>query len=229
MAGHSHWAQIKHKKAIVDAKKSQIISKLIRAITIAAREGSNPETNFKLRSAIERAREFQVPLENIERAIKKLESEQKLEEIIYEAYIDEVQLLIKAITDNRNRTLGEIKHLLNMFGGRLAEPGSVQWNFEEKGIIIISKEDENKILEFSDFIQDFEEKDGDIMLITDIKHLNILKEKLNSKNINIKNIEIELRPINKLKNIDNSKKEKVNKFIDEVLNLDEVDEVFTNF
>jgi transcriptional/translational regulatory protein YebC/TACO1 len=71
MAGHSHWAQVKHKKALVDAKRGQIISKLIRAITIAAREGNNPETNYKLRSAIERAKEFQVPLENIERAIKK--------------------------------------------------------------------------------------------------------------------------------------------------------------
>ena len=228
MAGHSHWAQIKHKKAALDAKRGQLISKLIRAITIAAREGSNPETNPKLRSAIERAKEFQVPLENIERAIKKSEGEEKLEEIIYEVYLDEVQVLIRAITDNKNRTLGEIKHLLNNFGGRLAEPGSVRWNFQERGVVVISKKDENKILEFSDLIQDFEEKNGDILLITEVKKINDLKSKLEEKNVEIKETYFELRPINTLKNLEKNKIERLNKFIEEALNLDDVEEVFTN-
>jgi YebC/PmpR family DNA-binding regulatory protein len=170
MAGHSHWAQVKHKKAALDAKRGQIVSKLIRAITIAAREGNNPETNYKLRSAIERAKEFQVPLENIERAIRKGESrEDNLEEIIFEAYLGDVQILIKAITENKNRTLGDLRHLLNRFNGRLAEPGSVIWNFQEKGVIVVSKNDEAKVLEFAELIEDYEEKNGDILLITSHK------------------------------------------------------------
>jgi len=229
MAGHSHWAQIKHKKAIVDAKRGQTISKLIRAITVAAREGNNPETNYKLRSAIEKAKEFQVPLENIERAIKKGESkEDNLEEIIFEAYLDEAQILIKAITDNKNRTLGDLRHLLNKFNGRLAEPGSVIWNFKEKGVIIISKSDEDKALDFVDLITDFQEKNGDILLITETEKLNELKNKLEANGIKIKESYFEFKPINTLENISDNLKTRINQLIEELLSLDDVDEVFTN-
>jgi len=229
MAGHSHWAQIKHKKALLDAKRGQIISKLIRAITIAAREGNNPETNYKLRSAIERAKEFQVPLENIERAIKKGGAkEDNLEEIIFEAYLGDVQILIKAITDNKNRTLGELRHLLNRFNGRLAEPGSVIWNFKEKGVVVVDKSHEAKVLEFADLIEDYEEKNGDILLITGPSLLNELKNKLESNGIEIKDSYIDFRPLNVLENIDNNLKSKVNQLIDELLNLEDIDEVFTN-
>jgi len=229
MSGHSHWAQVKHKKAIVDAKRGQLISKLIRAITIAAREGNNPETNYKLRSAIERAREFQVSLENIERAIKKGESrEDNLEEIIFEAYLGDVQILIKAITDNKNRTIGDLRHLLNRFNGRLAEPGSVIWNFKEKGVIIISKNDESKVLEFVDLIEDFQEKNGDILLITDPNLLNELKNKLESNKIDVKDSYLDFRPLNILENIDDNLKTKVRQLAEELLNLDDVDDVFVN-
>jgi YebC/PmpR family DNA-binding regulatory protein len=229
MAGHSHWAQVKHKKAVVDAKRGQIISKLIRAITIAARGGNNPETNYKLRSAIERAKEFQVPLENIERAIKKGESrEDNLEEIIFEAYLVDVQILIKVITDNRNRTLGDLRHLLNRFNGRLAEPGSVIWNFNEKGVIVVSKNDEAKVLEFADLIEDYEERNGDIMLITNTSFFNELKNKLESSKIEIKDSYLDFRPLNILENIDDNLKMKVKQLVEELLNLDDVEEVFTN-
>ncbi len=229
MAGHSHWSQVKHKKAQTDAKRSQIISKLIRAIVVALREGNNPETNPKLRSAIERAKKFQVPLENIEKIIKKSEAqENKLEEVIYEAYLDEVQLIIKAITDNRNRTLGELRHLLNNYGGRLAEPGSAIWNFQEKGIIVVDKNDENKILELSDYFEDLEEKNGDILLITSVEKMSPLKKILEERAINIKDSYLELKPINSLQNLDKNKEEKLNKLIEDILSLDDVEEVFTN-
>ena len=229
MAGHSHWAQIKHKKAVVDAKRGQLISKLIRAITIAAREGNNPETNYKLRSAIERAKEFQVPLENIERAIKKGETkEDNLEEIIFEAYLGDVQILIKAITDNKNRTVGDIRHLLNRHNARLAEPGSVIWNFKEKGVIVISKDNSEKVLEFADLIEDYEEKKEDILLITEVNNFNELKNKLELKQIEIKDSYLEFRPINILENTDDNLKTKTNQLVEELLNLDDVDEVFTN-
>jgi len=229
MAGHSHWAQVKHKKAALDAKRGQIVSKLIRAITIAAREGNNPETNYKLRSAIERAKEFQVPLENIERAIKKGESrEDNLEEIIFEAYLEDVQILIKTITDNKNRTLGDLRHLLNRFNGSLAEPGSVIWNFKEKGVIVVSKDNETKVLEFADLIEDYEEKNGDILLITNPSFLNELKNKLESSKIEIKDSYLDFRPLNTLENIGDNLKMKVKQLVEELLNLDDVEEVFTN-
>ena len=229
MAGHSHWAQIKHKKAVVDAKKGQLISKLIRAITIAAREGNNPETNYKLRAAIERAKEFQVPLENIERAIKKGESkEDNLEEIIFEAYLGDIQILIKAITDNKNRTLGEIRHLLNKYGGRLAEPRSVIWNFQEEGVVLISKDDEAKVLDFADLFEDIQYKNGDILLITNSGQLNELKDKLKANNIQVKDSYLEFRPLNTIENFSENLKIKANQLIEELLNLDDVEEVFTN-
>lgn len=229
MAGHSHWAQVKHKKALIDAKKGQLISKLIRQITIAAREGNNPETNYKLRSAIERAKEFQVPLENIERAIKKGETrDDNLEEIIFEAYLNEVQILIKAITDNKNRTLGDIRHLLNRYNGRLAEPGSVIWNFQEKGVVVIDKIYANQILELVDFYEDIFEKNGDILLITDLGKFNSLKKILEDKKISIKDSRIEFRPINILENFNETLKNKLDQLIEDLLNLDDVEEVFTN-
>lgn len=228
MAGHSHWAQVKHKKAVVDAKRGQLISKLIRAITIAARENNNLETNYKLRSAVERAKSFQVPLENIEKAIKKgIETSDKLEEIIYEAYYDDIQLLIKAITDNKNRTLGDIKHLLNKFNGRLAEPGSVKWNFKEKGLIICSKEDEDKILNLVDYYEDLSEQNGEILLITNLQNFSQLRQKLEELEVKIKDFQIELLPLTTIE-VNNEKRSKLNNLIEQLLSLDDVEEVFTN-
>ncbi|GBD34559.1 putative transcriptional regulatory protein [bacterium HR35] len=229
MAGHSHWAQIKRKKAVLDVKKSQLISKLINAITVAAREGNNPETNPKLRNAIERAKEFKVPLENIERAIKKAEDKNlNLEEVWYEAYFEEVSLLIKAITDNKNRTLGEIKHVLNKFNAKLATPGSVKWNFEEKGVVEISKTNEDKIIGFFDLISDLQEKNENIMLITSVKNLNELKNKLLEAKIEILDSYIEFFPLNPIEIKDKAKLEQITNLINELLELEDVDEVFTN-
>jgi len=189
MAGHSRWAQIKHKKAILDQKKGQLFSKLANEITIAVKEGGkDPEGNFKLKAAIEKARSLGMPQENIERAIKRGSGEIEsgnLEECFYEIYGPEgVAILVKAITDNKNRTSSEIKGILNKFGGKLGETGSVKWLFKEQGIIIFDKKyfDENlelKLIElgandikvnenvevyfdvdkFSDFKKFFEEKD----------------------------------------------------------------------
>ncbi|MCS7200648.1 MAG: YebC/PmpR family DNA-binding transcriptional regulator [Patescibacteria group bacterium] len=228
MAGHSHWAQVKHKKAVVDAKRSQLVSKLIRAITIAARENNNIESNYKLRSAVERAKNFQISLQTIERAIKKAEeSSEKLEEIVYEAYFDEVQILIRAITDNRNRTLGEIKHILNRFNCRLAEPGSVKWNFQEKASVVCDRKDEEKILEFVDYYDDLLIQNDDILLITSLAKLNSLREKLDEAGIEVKDSGIGLIPISTI-DIDPNKKEILNSLVEQLLSLDDVEEVFTN-
>ena len=136
MSGHSHWAGIKHKKEITDKKRGQIFSKMAKILEIAAKKGGDPNMNPGLRLAIDKAKSVNMPNDNIERAIKKGAGENKegqLEEITYEAYGPfGAALIIEAITDNRNRTLAEIKHILNTFSGKLAETGGVRYLFDRK-------------------------------------------------------------------------------------------------
>ncbi len=134
MSGHSKWSQIKHQKAITDHKRGQIFSKLLNAIAIAARLDPNPEYNPRLRTAIQKAKEANVPNENIDRAIARaLESTKNLEEIFLEAYgPGGVAILIEVITDNKNQIIAEIKKILNTTHGKWAEPGSVRWAFEKE-------------------------------------------------------------------------------------------------
>ncbi|MBI2644370.1 MAG: YebC/PmpR family DNA-binding transcriptional regulator [Candidatus Wildermuthbacteria bacterium] len=142
MSGHSHWAGIKHKKGLADAKRSKLFSKFARELTIAARQGGDPSINTVLRAIIEKAKDINMPSENITRAIKRGTGEEtgaRLEEVLLEAYgPGGAALLIKGITDNRNRMLGEVKQILARHQGKLAEGGSVRWMFEQKGVIIIS-------------------------------------------------------------------------------------------
>ena len=144
MSGHSKWAQIKHKKAATDARKGKLFGKLARLITIAAREkGPDPEKNPSLRVAIAKAREANMPSDNIERAIKKAggaEAGEALQEFTYEAYgPGGTALIITGITDNNNRTSNEIKHLLALSGAKWANPGSVLWAFEKRDSEWVSK------------------------------------------------------------------------------------------
>jgi YebC/PmpR family DNA-binding regulatory protein len=157
MAGHSHWKQIKTQKSAADAERSRIFSKLLNSIAIAAREETNPQFNARLRAAIEKAKEYKVPQENIERAIKRAAlKENNLEELIIEAYgPGGAAIAIEAITDNRNRTLNEIKEILRNHDAKLGEPGSVRWAFllpeknetewKPKFTQAISGEDKNKL------------------------------------------------------------------------------------
>lgn len=149
MAGHNKWAQIKHQKATTDKKRGVIFSKLLKAISIAAREEKNPAFNPRLRTLVEKARDAAVPNETIERAIKKTQNAEALEELILEGYgPDGIAFLITIITDNRNRTINEIKHLLSNHGGKLAEQGSVRWAFDNekpKFPQTISEENKQKI------------------------------------------------------------------------------------
>src|SRR6201988_3119855 len=143
MSGHSKWASIKHKKAIVDARRGQHFTKLARAITVAAREGGgDPDGNPALALAIQKAREASMPKDNIERAIAKGTGEgvdaDQIETVVYEGYgPGGVALLIEAMTDNRNRTSADVRHALSKHGGNLGEPGSVSYLFDKKGTIVI--------------------------------------------------------------------------------------------
>ena len=140
MSGHSHWASIKHQKGIADAKRGQAFSKITRLITIAAKNGKDPATNPKLRIVIEQAKELNMPKENVERAILKGSGElagENLEEVLFEAFgPGGAALIIEGITDNKNRTNGDIKQILNQNNGKLAGEGAVRWLFERKGLII---------------------------------------------------------------------------------------------
>jgi len=137
MSGHSKWSKIKHQKKTTDARKGKIFSKMAKMIAIAARKGGDPSRNPGLRIAIEKAKAVNVPNDNIQRAIKRGTGESKeeqLEEVAYEAYgPNGTPLIIETITDNKNRTLSEIKHILNNFNGKLAQTGSVKYLFEKRG------------------------------------------------------------------------------------------------
>lgn len=146
MAGHSRWTQIKHKKALTDAKKSQRFSKIIREILAAARDNPDPQSNTRLRTVVDRARDEGVPKENIERAIARAagpkDHHEDLDEFLVEAvFPGGVMLLIEGMTDNKNRTLAEIRHTLLRHGASLASPGSVVWNFEKVGVITLPREE----------------------------------------------------------------------------------------
>ncbi len=143
MSGHSKWASIKHKKAVVDARRGQHFTKLARAITVAAREGGgDPEANASLASAVQKARDASMPKDNIERAIAKGTGEgadaDAIESVVYEAYgPGGVALLIEALTDNRNRTGADVRHALTKHDGTLGEPGSVGYLFDKRGVIVV--------------------------------------------------------------------------------------------
>src|SRR5579875_1031469 len=143
MSGHSKWASIKHKKAVVDARRGQHFTKLTRAITVAAREGGgDPDGNPSLSLAIQKAKDASMPKDNIERAIQKGTGEgldaDAFETVLYEGYgPGGVALLIEALTDNRNRTGADVRHLLGKHGGNLGEPGSVSYLFDKQGVIVV--------------------------------------------------------------------------------------------
>jgi len=158
MSGHSKWATIKRKKEATDAKRSNMYAKLLRAVEVAAREGGgNVDANMTLASAVEKAKSFSVPNDNIDRAIKRGSGElgdgQRYEEVVYEGYAPGgIALLIEALTDNRNRTAQEIRHAFTRNHGNLGETGSVAWQFTRKGVITVEKieaPDEERLLEIA--------------------------------------------------------------------------------
>lgn len=141
MSGHSHFKSIKYKKGLADAKRGQAFSKLAREIAIAAKQGGDPEFNAKLRLAIEKARDVRMPTENVERAINRGAGEvagEKLEEVLFEAYgPGGIAIIVEGITDNKNRTLGEIKQILSQNGGKLVGEGAIKWMFERRGCLTL--------------------------------------------------------------------------------------------
>lgn len=236
MSGHNKWANIKHRKAAQDAKRSKIFTKIIREIIVAAREGGgNPDTNPRLRAVLEKAREANMPKDTIERSIKKgtgeLEGE-RYEEVIYEAYAPGgVALYILALTDNKNRTAQELRHLLSKNGGSLAESGSVAWIFERKGVVEIPAEkiaslDEFMLMAIDAGAEDIEEGDP-VLVYTAPENLSTLREALASNGFEGQ-ARITYKPKNTVR-VTGSEAERVLKLLDILDENDDVQEVFGNF
>jgi len=183
MSGHSKWAKVKYQKAVKDPKKGKAFSKLTNLITVAAREGGDMETNPKLRLAIEKAKALDMPKDNIDRAIQRGIGEgsegKKLEELICEAYGPAgTAILIQVITDNKNRTLAELRHLLSIYDAKMANSGSVRYMFQETGKITVSKISWNDSLALKTIekgAEEIKEKDEMIEIYTSVSNLNNLK------------------------------------------------------
>ncbi|MFA5271595.1 MAG: YebC/PmpR family DNA-binding transcriptional regulator [Candidatus Omnitrophota bacterium] len=209
MSGHSKWASIKHKKGAADAKRGQLFTKLIREITVAAREGGGkPDMNARLRTAIDRARTANMGSDNIENAIKK--GTGQLEGVIYESCIFEaygpggVAIIVETLTDNKNRTSAEVRNIFSKKTGSLAGAGSVSWMFKKKGDILIDKsqvksEDELYSISLDAGADDVQVGEKNYEIFCDQKDFEKLKDALNANNIKIEEAEITMVPSSKVK------------------------------
>lgn len=240
MSGHSHWASIKYKKGLEDAKRGQAFSKVTRLISLAAREkGSDPKTNYKLRIAIDQAREFNMPQDNIERAIKKGTGE--IEGVIIENILLEgfgpggIGILIEAITDNKNRTVADARNILENYGGKLAS-GGVLWMFEQKGVIEIDTKDQISNLKNEDLelliieagAEDIEHKPDTLEVYTKPEELEKVKKDLEEKGIKIKSAALGWNSKEEINIEDKTVKEKIEKLFEALDEHDDVQEIYSN-
>jgi len=237
MSGHSKWSSIKHKKGIADARKGKIFTKLIREITVAARlGGSDPSGNPRLRAAIAAAKAENMPKENIERAIKKGTGELEgaaYEEASYEGYgPGGVAVLVDCLTDNRNRTVAEVKHLFERHGGSLGEPGCVAWLFEKKGLIVVEKDkvNEEKLLDVAleAGAEDVREGDSEFEVITEPSDFETVKKAIEDDGIPYSVAEISMIPKNTVK-LDGKKAQQMLSLMQALEDNDDVSHVYANF
>ncbi len=238
MSGHSKWSTIKRKKGAMDAKRGKIFSKLIREITVAARlGGGNPDGNPRLRAAIAAAKAENMPKENIERAIKKgtgeLSGATHWEEINYEGYgPGGVAVLVDTLTDNKNRTTGEIRHIFSKNNGSLGETGCVSWIFDKKGLIIFEKEkvDEERIFEIAleAGADDIKEEETTYEVITDPKKFEEVKAVFDQNKIEYSLAEITMVPKNTVK-LEGKEAEQMLRLMEMLEDSDDVQKAYANF
>ncbi|MEA3459453.1 MAG: YebC/PmpR family DNA-binding transcriptional regulator [Chloroflexota bacterium] len=234
MSGHSKWSTIKHKKAAKDARRGQLFTKLVREITIAAREDSDLETNFQLRLAIDKAKEANMPKENIERAIKKGTGELKgaeLEEITYEGYGPYgVAMLVQVVTDNRRRAVAGVRRILTRQGGSLGESGCVSWLFEPKGYITIAADtdpDEMALMAIDAGAEDVTVGSDLVEVYTGLDDFQLVKEMLEKNEVTLESAEISMIP-KSLTQLGEEETMRVMKLIDALEDLEDVEQVYSN-
>jgi YebC/PmpR family DNA-binding regulatory protein len=238
MSGHSKWSSIKHKKAAVDAKRGKIFSKLAKEIAVSAKlGGGDPDANARLRTVLAKARAVNMPAANIERAIKKGTGELpgvSYEEASYECYgPGGVAILMTALTDNRNRTVAELRHLIDKHNGRMADAGSVSWQFDKKGLITVPKGamSEDDLLEaaLDAGAEDISTDDEDYYEVyTDPREFAAVKEHLESKEVPIENAELAMIPKNTIR-LTGGEARQTLKLVELLEDHDDVQEVHSNF
>ena len=234
MAGHSKWANIKHRKARQDASRGKVWTKVIREITVAAKDGPDPNDNPRLRLALEKANAANMPKDTIKRAIEKgsgTGETGELEEIIFEGYgPGGVAILVETMTDNRNRTVSDVRHAFSKFGGNLGTDGSVSYLFKKLGVIHINKDYSEEILMenvIESGAQDFSEEDDFFEVTTDPNQFNKVIDFFKENDVQYINAELTLRA-DTLVDLDQDMSEKVLNIMEFMDDLDDVQEVHTN-
>jgi YebC/PmpR family DNA-binding regulatory protein len=237
MSGHSKWASIKHKKAIVDSRRGVQFTKLARAVTVAARDGGgDPDGNAALENAIRKAKEASMPKDNIERAIAKGTGEggeaEAIEAVLYEGYgPGGVAVLVEAFTDNRNRTSADVRHAFSKHGGNLGEPGSVAYLFDKKGTIVIDSSrysEDDLLVAIEAGAEDISTDDDVLEVIADPSEFTPVRKTLEEAGIEIQRAELAYRP-SSLVPIDEARASSLLKLIDALEDLDDVEAVHANF
>ena len=235
MSGHSHFATIKRAKEAKDLQKGKIFSKHARAISLAVKAGGGPDpsSNYKLRMAIEAARADNLPKENIERSITKASAEvQNLEEYSYEGFGPfGVSVIVDAATDNRNRTAQELKNIFERGGGNMGGPGSVSYNFENKGMIKVGKTQNTgeQILELIDLgVDDYEEVENELILYTPYERTGELRDAIASKNYTVVSTQSIKKAKNTINIADIEKAKKIISFVQKLEEHEDVQNVYTN-
>jgi len=235
LSGHSKWSTIKHKKGAADAKRGKLFSKLSKAIMAAAKDGGpDPATNLALQNAIEKARSYSMPKDNIERAIAKGSGEgtdgATFETVVYEGYGPEgVAVLVEALTDNRNRTASEVRHLFSKHGGNLGATGAVAWQFERLGVVLVRADgvDEEELLLVA---ADDVERDGDVFQVSSTpEQLAAVREALESSGYTIESAELSMVPKTTVAISDESVAKKVVRLVEGLEDFDDVQDVYANF
>ena len=236
MSGHSKWSTIKHKKAAQDAKRGKIFTRLAREIVIAAREGGgDPEVNFSLRLAMDKAKAANMPKDNIERAVKRGTGELKgdeLFEVMYEGYAPNgVALLVKALTDNKNRTVSEVRRVFTRLGGSMADAGAVAWQFERKGYVAIAPDgiDQDTIFEVAvdAGADDVLFSDDMIEVLAEVENFRSVRQALQDAGISFETAELSMLPKQTMQ-LEEKETLQVMSVIEALEELDDVQQVFSN-
>lgn len=233
MSGHSKWATIKHQKAVKDARRGASFTKFANLISVAARGGADPETNFRLRLALDQARKSGVPNTNIERAIKRgagLDGGAAMEEVLYEGYgPGGVAVMVGTATDNRNRTAAEVRSAFTKHGGSLGTAGSVAYQFAHKGVIVIKASDveaaELDAIEAG--AEDIDEVEGGLTVYTVATELDAVRSKLTEAGYEVESAELAYIPQNMVA-VEGKQAETVGKLMDALDELDDVTDTYTN-
>lgn len=237
MAGHSKWANIKHRKGKMDAVRGKVTTKISREITVAVRMGGpDPTGNMRLKLALQKARENNIPKENIQRAIQKgsgtLEGN-NYEEITYEGYgPGGVAIMVEAMTDNRNRTAADVRHLFSKYGGNLGETGCVSWMFKQKGVFVVEQdgieEEELMLMVLDAGAEDFEAVDGQFEITTAPDDFEQVQEELEKNNIKTVVARITMVP-ETTASLAGDEATKMMKLLEALEDHDDIQEVYTNF